>query len=166
LRIFIGLNSADAPDAANRSKNESLATRTGQTILIAHANGAADAMPAVYGFLRGSQVRAASTSAFFPSAGSETRCRDTELRRPAGRFTGADFKARTIAMKIATLSLIAASALTLAACGSTTDQRIGGAAVGAGTGAVVAGPVGAVVGGAAGAVTAPTVVRTTRRATR
>jgi len=55
--------------------------------------------------------------------------------------------------------------LSLAAC-STTEQRIGGAAAGAGTGAVVAGPVGAVVGGAAGAITAPTVVRTTRRATR
>ncbi len=69
-------------------------------------------------------------------------------------------------MKIATFSLLAAAALTLGACGNTTEQRIGGAAVGAGTGAVVAGPVGAVVGGAAGAVTAPTVVRETRRATR
>lgn len=59
----------------------------------------------------------------------------------------------------------AALALGLAAC-TTVEQRVGGAAVGAGTGAVVAGPVGAVVGGAAGAVSAPTVVRTTRRATR
>ena len=56
-------------------------------------------------------------------------------------------------------------ALALAAC-STVEQRVGGAAVGAGTGAVVGGPVGAVVGGAAGAVSAPTVVRATRRATR
>ncbi|UZF90667.1 hypothetical protein [Bosea sp. NBC_00550] len=69
-------------------------------------------------------------------------------------------------MRISTLALIAAAGLALGACGNTTEQRIGGAAVGAGTGAVVAGPVGAVVGGAAGAVTAPTVVRTTRRATR
>jgi outer membrane lipoprotein SlyB len=69
-------------------------------------------------------------------------------------------------MKIVTLGLIAASALALGACGNTTEQRIGGAAVGAGTGAVVAGPVGAVVGGAAGAITAPGVVRETRRATR
>ncbi|RXT44641.1 hypothetical protein B6S44_27530 [Bosea sp. Tri-44] len=69
-------------------------------------------------------------------------------------------------MKISTISFIGAAALTLAACGNTTEQRIGGAAVGAGTGAVVAGPVGAVVGGAAGAVTAPSVVRSTRRATR
>jgi hypothetical protein len=69
-------------------------------------------------------------------------------------------------MKISTLSFIAAAALALGACGNTTEQRIGGAAVGAGTGAVVAGPVGAVVGGAAGAVTAPSVVRSTRRATR
>lgn len=69
-------------------------------------------------------------------------------------------------MKIVTLGLIAASAVALGACGSTTEQRIGGAAVGAGTGAVVAGPVGAVVGGAAGAITAPGVVRGTRRATR
>ncbi|HEV7334948.1 MAG TPA: hypothetical protein VGO06_03185 [Bosea sp. (in: a-proteobacteria)] len=56
-------------------------------------------------------------------------------------------------------------ALALAAC-NTVEQRVGGAAVGAGTGAVVGGPVGAVVGGAAGAVSAPTVVRATRRATR
>lgn len=69
-------------------------------------------------------------------------------------------------MKISTLSLLAAAALTLGACGNTTEQRIGGAAVGAGTGAVVAGPVGAVVGGAAGAITAPSVVRETRRTTR
>ncbi len=69
-------------------------------------------------------------------------------------------------MKIITFCALAASGLALAACGNTTEQRIGGAAVGAGTGAVVAGPVGAVVGGAAGAVTAPTVVRETRRATR
>ncbi|KRE09745.1 hypothetical protein ASE63_04255 [Bosea sp. Root381] len=68
-------------------------------------------------------------------------------------------------MKMSTLALLAAGALTLAAC-NTTEQRIGGAAAGAGTGAVVGGPVGAVVGGAAGAITAPTVVRTTRRATR
>jgi len=56
--------------------------------------------------------------------------------------------------------------LLLGACGNTVEQRIGGAAVGAGTGAVVAGPVGAVVGGAAGAVAGPSVVRSTRRATR
>ncbi len=69
-------------------------------------------------------------------------------------------------MKILTSSLLLAAALALGACGNTLEQRIGGAAVGAGTGAVVAGPVGAVVGGAAGAITAPTVVRSTRRATR
>ncbi len=69
-------------------------------------------------------------------------------------------------MKISTLGLLAAAAIALGACGNTTDQRIGGAAAGAGTGAVVAGPVGAVVGGAVGAVSAPTVVRETRRATR
>lgn len=69
-------------------------------------------------------------------------------------------------MRISTLALITAAALALAACGNTTEQRIGGAAVGAGTGAVVAGPVGAVVGGAAGAVTGPSVTRAARRATR
>ena len=68
-------------------------------------------------------------------------------------------------MKISSFGLLAATAIALCAC-NTVEQRVGGAAVGAGTGAVVAGPVGAVVGGAAGAVTAPTVVRTTRRATR
>lgn len=56
-------------------------------------------------------------------------------------------------------------AIALAAC-NTVEQRVGGAAAGAGTGAVVGGPVGAVVGGAVGAVSAPTVVRATRRATR
>jgi hypothetical protein len=68
-------------------------------------------------------------------------------------------------MKMSTLGLLAACTIALGAC-NTTEQRIGGAAAGAGTGAVVAGPVGAVVGGAAGAITAPSVVRTTRRATR
>lgn len=65
------------------------------------------------------------------------------------------------------LILGALATLPLAACAgsSTTDQRVGGAAVGAGTGAVVAGPVGAVVGGVAGAVSGPTVVRGTRRIT-
>ena len=66
-------------------------------------------------------------------------------------------------MKLATAFAILALGLT--AC-TTLEQRVSGAAVGAGTGAVVAGPVGAVVGGAAGAVSAPAVVRTTRRATR
>ncbi|OYW67012.1 MAG: hypothetical protein B7Z40_09170 [Bosea sp. 12-68-7] len=69
-------------------------------------------------------------------------------------------------MKISTLGFVATATVLLAACGNTTEQRIGGAAAGAGTGALVAGPVGAVVGGAAGAIAAPTVVRETRRATR
>jgi len=49
-----------------------------------------------------------------------------------------------------TLTLLAAagSALSLAACGHTTEQK---AATGAVAGAVVGGPVGAAVGGAAGA---------------
>jgi len=50
-----------------------------------------------------------------------------------------------------TLSLLAAAgmALSLAACGHSTEQK---AASGAVAGAVVGGPVGAAVGGAAGAV--------------
>lgn len=68
-------------------------------------------------------------------------------------------------MTISRFCLLAATALALSAC-STVEQRIGGAAAGAGTGAVVAGPVGAVVGGAAGAISGPSVVRATRRATR
>jgi len=96
---------------------------------------------------------------------------DCRLARRAGNLPRIDaFPSHQIIggsiMKIVTLGLIAASAVALGACGSTTEQRIGGAAVGAGTGAVVAGPVGAVVGGAAGAITAPGVVRGTRRATR
>jgi hypothetical protein len=73
--------------------------------------------------------------------------------------------AREGQMRRATILLLIATAFAVGAC-STTGQRIGGAAAGAGTGAVIAGPVGAVVGGAAGAITAPTVVRETRRATR
>lgn len=68
-------------------------------------------------------------------------------------------------MKALTICLLITAAVAVAGC-NTTEQRVGGAAVGAGTGAAVAGPVGAVVGGAAGAVTAPTVVQGTRRATR
>lgn len=68
-------------------------------------------------------------------------------------------------MKVSVTTLLVLTALAASAC-STTGQRIGGAAAGAGTGALVGGPVGAVVGGAAGAITAPTVVRATRRATR
>jgi hypothetical protein len=53
--------------------------------------------------------------------------------------------------------LVAGSlAVLLAAC-NTTDQRIAGAAAGAGTGAIIAGPIGAVAGGAIGAVAAPSV---------
>lgn len=69
-------------------------------------------------------------------------------------------------MSIAKLMATVMLGAGIAACGNTTEQRIGGAAVGAGTGAVVAGPVGAIAGGAVGALTAPTVVRETRRATR
>jgi osmotically inducible lipoprotein OsmB len=50
----------------------------------------------------------------------------------------------------------------IGAC-TTTDQRISGAAAGAGTGALIGGPIGAVAGGAIGAVSAPTVVRTVNR---
>lgn len=68
-------------------------------------------------------------------------------------------------MKVLTISMLITVAVAAGAC-NTTEQRVGGAAVGAGTGAAVGGPVGAVVGGAAGAVAAPTVVQGTRRATR
>lgn len=63
------------------------------------------------------------------------------------------------------LLAIGVFAAAVAAC-NTTEQRVAGAAVGAGTGAVVAGPVGAIAGGAVGAITAPTVVQSSRRATR
>lgn len=66
-------------------------------------------------------------------------------------------------MMLKSFALSAVLALTLAACGSTTEQRIGGAAAGAGAGALMAGPVGAVAGGALGAISAPTVVKSARR---
>ncbi|HZH12468.1 MAG TPA: hypothetical protein VEZ24_19120 [Microvirga sp.] len=53
------------------------------------------------------------------------------------------------------LALVALLGLAAAAC-TTTEERIGGAAVGAGVGAV-AGPPGAIVGGAVGAAVGPTV---------
>jgi hypothetical protein len=62
------------------------------------------------------------------------------------------------------LAFVALIGLAAAAC-TTTEERVGGAAVGAGVGAV-AGPPGAIVGGAVGAVTGPTVAKTTRRAAR
>jgi osmotically inducible lipoprotein OsmB len=55
------------------------------------------------------------------------------------------------------LAFVALLGLAAAAC-TTTEERVGGAAVGAGVGAV-AGPVGAVAGGAVGAVTGPTAAR-------
>jgi osmotically inducible lipoprotein OsmB len=64
-------------------------------------------------------------------------------------------------MKKIVFSLLLAS---FAAACTTTDQRIAGAAAGAGTGALILGPIGAVAGGAIGAVAAPTVTGTVRRA--
>jgi osmotically inducible lipoprotein OsmB len=52
----------------------------------------------------------------------------------------------------------------LAAACNTTDQRIAGAAAGAGTGALIGGPIGAIAGGAIGAVAAPTVTGSINRA--
>jgi osmotically inducible lipoprotein OsmB len=69
---------------------------------------------------------------------------------------------REVSMK--KLAFVVLLGLAAAAC-TTTEERVGGAAVGAGVGAV-AGPPGAIVGGAVGAVTGPTVARTTRRAAR
>jgi|EndMetStandDraft_8_1072994.scaffolds.fasta_scaffold3426563_1 hypothetical protein len=62
------------------------------------------------------------------------------------------------------LAFVALLGLAAAAC-TTTEERVGGAAVGAGVGAV-AGPVGAVAGGAVGAVTGPTVARSARNTAR
>jgi osmotically inducible lipoprotein OsmB len=61
------------------------------------------------------------------------------------------------------LALVALLGLTAAAC-TTTEERVGGAAVGAGVGSV-AGPVGAVAGGAIGAVAGPTVTHEAQAAT-
>jgi hypothetical protein len=63
-----------------------------------------------------------------------------------------------------TVVLLMLAGLTAGAC-TTTEQRVGGAAVGAGVGAV-AGPVGAIAGGAVGAATGPTVARGVRRTRR
>ncbi len=63
-----------------------------------------------------------------------------------------------------TFAFLALVALAAAGC-TTTQERVGGAAVGAGVGSV-AGPVGAVAGAGVGAITGPGVSRTVRRATR
>ena len=62
------------------------------------------------------------------------------------------------------LALVALLGLAAAAC-TTTEERVGGAAVGAGVGAV-AGPPGAIVGGAVGAMAGPTVTHQVRASTR
>lgn len=54
-----------------------------------------------------------------------------------------------LAKKVTMCAALGAFALSLAACGTTIEEK---AATGAVAGAVVAGPVGAAVGGAAGAV--------------
>ncbi len=61
-----------------------------------------------------------------------------------------------MSISILNMTLVALTALGLAAC-STTTERFSGAGVGAVAGGSVAGPVGAVVGGVAGAVEGPTV---------
>lgn len=65
-------------------------------------------------------------------------------------------------MRVLILPAVLMAAIALAGCGNKTQQRIGGAAVGAGTGALVAGPVGAVVGGTVGAISGPSVARAAR----
>ena len=56
------------------------------------------------------------------------------------------------------LALLTFAVLAVAAC-TTSQQRVGGAGVGAVAGGAVAGPVGAVVGGVGGAVAGPSVSR-------
>ncbi len=65
-------------------------------------------------------------------------------------------------MRMTPMIALMATAFLLCACGTPVQQRIGGAAAGAGAGVLVAGPVGAVVGGAAGALTGPSVARAFR----
>jgi len=62
------------------------------------------------------------------------------------------------------LAFVALVGLAAAAC-TTTEERVGGAAVGAGVGAV-AGPPGAIVGGAVGAAVGPTVSNSVEADTR
>jgi len=62
------------------------------------------------------------------------------------------------------LAFVALLGLVAAAC-TTTEERVGGAAVGAGVGAV-AGPPGAIVGGAVGAMAGPTVTHRVQASTR
>ncbi|MCU4182379.1 hypothetical protein [Bosea sp. BH3] len=61
------------------------------------------------------------------------------------------------------LLVLAGSLATLLAACNTTDERIAGAAAGAGAGALVGGPIGAVAGGAIGAVAAPSVTGSIRK---
>jgi len=62
------------------------------------------------------------------------------------------------------LAFVVLIGLAAAAC-TTTEERVGGAAVGAGVGAV-AGPPGAIVGGAVGAMAGPTVTHQVQASTR
>jgi hypothetical protein len=81
-----------------------------------------------------------------------------------GRLTGQATDQNKFQESSMRMIVLALAALTVTACTST-EQRVGGAAVGAGVGAI-AGPVGAVAGAAVGAVTGPTVTRGARRAMR
>jgi osmotically inducible lipoprotein OsmB len=65
----------------------------------------------------------------------------------------------TMTMRIIFAGCLAAL---LSAC-TTTEERIAGAAAGAGTGAIIGGPIGAVAGGAVGAFAAPTVTGSVKR---
>ncbi len=58
--------------------------------------------------------------------------------------------------------MLAMSLAAMVAGCTTTSQRIGGAAAGAGAGALVGGPIGAVAGGAIGAVAGPPVARSVK----
>ena len=78
------------------------------------------------------------------------------------RHFGASRSSGSLMNKVGLALLVALAA---AAC-TTTEQRVSGAAAGAGAGVLVAGPVGAVVGGAAGAIYGPSVNRSARRAMR
>jgi osmotically inducible lipoprotein OsmB len=111
-----------------------------------------------YGASFGGSVRARSCPVRRPEMTAAIRWQPGLSSRPclgAGDSTKIG-ELQYMSISILNMTLVALTALGLAAC-STTTERFSGAGVGAVAGGSVAGPIGAVVGGVAGAVEGPTV---------
>ncbi len=136
LRIFISLNSI-GPSSRTRRSKPSACDASHKTLATAHDNGKTDAMPVCIRIFL-ARIASAHLQLLVPLKALTAQAA-RELH--AWKMAPPPCSQGNIITRISTLALITAEALALAACGNTTEQRIGGAAVGAlGTGgAAVAG---------------------------